>query len=637
MMATLKRVRSAIVRVLKADAIRTTPRGWTANLAIFRILYLGLGALPYAVKFLGWTEKILPGITPAMWHPMSFYRLLPISFLGNVEFDRLLAVANIVLIVLGIVGFWTRFSIGLAMLISLYGFGLMDDLGAVSHYHHTIWFMALLAAGPSARLLSIDALIVGMKSADKGSIEAAFDSSAALWTLRYTWLLMGALYVGPGISKLQSSLTDHWVNSTNLRNIMWREWLKGHWYHPHFGWLIRADTLPSWILAILGASAVAFELGFIFTVFFRRARPPLAFWGTAFHLGNLLVLKIWFSTLMAAYVALIDWTAIWRFFSRRAPEPFLVFYDDGCGRCRRTVALLRSLDLFDVLEPVAASLNDPRRRAYPQITDEMLARDLYVASKGRQSAGYDAYAWIARSVFALWPIAALMRFHPLSALGRKVYRRVADSRHCSLVVPNAKQPTAASRPAFNLIHGLGPLLFACQMGVSSLMLLYTYEAVFLPPNAHHVKTARRLVEVTGKRQPVWPFDLYPTFTPPISSVVQVWEGRWVTSTGREIPVSPVAYDRAFANPSLSWTLTSGDMLRAANPEQDQTRSLNFIRFLWQQEPAEIQRDIRAVNIYRAEYRLQAPSDGIPAALVAQTILYTFPRSSIDEPVQAKLR
>lgn len=626
-MAALTRMRSAIVCELRADRILTAPRGWTANLAIFRILYLSLGALPYAMKFFSWTQKILPGITPPMWAPMSFYRLLPVSLLGNVELDRFLAVADLVLIVLGILGFWTRLSIGFATLVSLYGFGLMEDLGAVSHFHHTVWFMALLAAGPSGSLLSIDALIQGMKTADKGNIEAPFKSSAALWTLRYTWLLMGALYVGSGVAKLRSSLTDHWISSANLRNIMWRKWLELNWYQPHFGWRIRADLLPVWILVILGASTVAFELGFIFAVFFRRARPFLAIWGMAFHLGNILVLKIWFTTLMAAYVSMLDWSAMWRFFSRRAREPLLVFYDDGCRRCRRTIAILRSLDVFDALEPVAASSNDSRPKAYPQITGEMLPRDLYVATAGRRAAGYDAYVWIAWSVLPLWPIAAMMRFPATSVLGRRVYRRIADPRHCSLPAPKVKQRASTHRAEFALVHGLGPLLFACQMGISSLMLVYSYS--LLPANVPHLRTARRLLNGIGKRRPVWPFDLYPTFTPPTKSAVEVWEARWVTSTGREIPVSPIAYDRMFANSALTWTLTSSEMLRKTDPDQDQTRSLNFTRLLWQREPPEIQRDIRAVDIYRADYTLQAPSDRIPAALVSRTILYTFPLSSID--------
>ena len=440
-MATLTRVRLAVIRALKADELLNDARGWGINLGISRIVILSFGVLPWALLFLHWTDTILPGISREMWFPISFYRLLPVDFLANIGFARCLAVADIVLIAFGIVGFWTRSSIGLATLISLYGFGLMQNLGKVDHNsYHLIWFMALLAAGPSGHFLSIDALGRAIRNADEGNIEKPLASPSALWTLRYTWLLMGALYLVTGIAKLQSTLTQHWVGSANFRNIMWAKWLQLNWYDPHFVKPIRVDLLPGWILAFLGASVVAFEIGFILLVFFRRLRPALGAWGLAFHVGNGLVLKIWFNTLMAGYVSLFDWTAMGRVLSRRR-DPLLVFYDEGCGLCRRMVAILRSFDLFDVLKPVAGISNDPVRGSYPQITDEMLAHDLCAAAEGRIAVGYDAYAWIAKRLFLLWPIAAIMHLPFVAALGRKIYRRVADSRHCTLPPLESKKPS----------------------------------------------------------------------------------------------------------------------------------------------------------------------------------------------------
>lgn len=626
-MAISNRIRAAIISALNADEILTSPRGWTANLAIFRIVFLSFVALRRALEFLSWTEKILPGFPRGMWVPVSFYQLLPIGLLGNAAVARVLAVADIVLIVFGIVGFCTRSSIGLATLISLYGFGLMENLGKVDHFQHVIWFMALLAAGPSGHFFSIDALRRAIKDAFQGNVELSFPSTAALWTLRYTWLMMGALYLGTGIAKLQSSLTNHWTGSVSLRNIIWTKWLELYWYDPHVGRLIRVDSLPAWVLAILAASVVAFEVGFIFAVFFRRVRPALGLWGLAFHVGNGFVLKIWFTTLMPVYVSLFDWTAMGRALSRRGRDPLLVFYNEGCGFCRRTVAILRSFDLFDAMKPVAGVSNDPVRGSYPQITDEMLASDLYAAAGGQIAAGYDAYVWIAKRLFLLWPIAAIMRFPPVAALGRKAYRRIADSRHCHLVAPEATQQ-AAIRPQFTLIHRLGPLLFACQLGITSFMLPYRLGYLYFPPNVSRFRTAFWLVNGIGKRQPVWPFDLYPTFTPATSSPVQVWEARWVTSSGREIRVSPNAYYGVFGNSGLTWKITSDEMLRVGDSEQDQARSLNLIRSLWQRELPDIQRNVTAVNIYRVEYKLQPPSDQFPAALVAQSILYTFSLAKI---------
>ena len=104
-MTTLTRVRLAVTRALKADEVLNDARGWTINLAILRIVILSFGALPWAVLFLHWTEKILPGISREMWVPVSFYRLLPVGFVGNVAVAGGLAAADIVLIALGIVGF----------------------------------------------------------------------------------------------------------------------------------------------------------------------------------------------------------------------------------------------------------------------------------------------------------------------------------------------------------------------------------------------------------------------------------------------------------------------------------------------------------------------------------------------------
>ncbi|HXW14236.1 MAG TPA: DCC1-like thiol-disulfide oxidoreductase family protein [Terriglobia bacterium] len=620
-MGLFNRIRSAAVRAFQADEVLASSRDWTVNLAIFRIVFLSCGALPSALTFLSWTKNILPGITPEMWAPVSFYRLLPIGLIGNLELAQLLAVADLVLIVLGIVGFWTRSSIGLATLISLYGFGLKQNLGKIDHIHDIIWFMALLAASPSGHFFSMDAIIRAVKNADGGNIEQPPPGSTALWTLRYTWLMIGALYLGTGIAKLQSSLVDHWAGSVNLRNIMWRKWLELCWYDPSFGTLLRADSLPSWILGMLGASVVVYEIGFIFVVLFRKVRPAWGLWGLAFHIGNGLVLKIWFTDLMPAYVTLFDWVAMVRFLSPRAHDPLLVLYDEGCELCRRTVAILKSIDLFDVLRPVGGLSNYPARSAYPQLTDEMLVRDLYAAADGRVAAGYDAYVWIARCLFPLWPISIFMRVPFVAALGRRVYRGIADSRACRLPTPQAKQRAAIHHPEFTLIYWLGPLLLACQLGVSSLMLFYNLGYANFGRRHHR---AFWLVNAIGRRQPVWPFDLFPTFTPATPSLVHVWEARWLASNGREIPVSPTAFQHVFASSGLSLIITNNKMLRKEDPAKDQARSLHLVRLLWQQEPQEIQKNIMAVNIYRVEYRLQSPENRLPGALVSRNILYTFP-------------
>jgi predicted DCC family thiol-disulfide oxidoreductase YuxK len=628
-MTIFARARDAILRGLKADEVLNDSRGWAINLAVFRIVFLYFCVLPRALRFLRWTVNILPGYSRVMWVPVSFYRLLPLGLLANARIAHWLAIANVVLIVLGIVGFWTRSSIGLSALISLYGFGLMENFGKVDHFHHLIWFLALLAAGPSGHFLSIDSLSGAVKSADRGAVELAPPPFAALWTLRYTWLMMGALYLGTGIAKLQSSLANQWAGSTNLRNIIWRDWLELYWFDPHPTTWVRADLLPGWILAILGASVVALEIGFIFAVLFRKVRPALGLWHVAFHLGNDLVLQIWF-TLIPASVCLFDWTAMGRILWHRGRDPLQVFYDAQCGFCRRTVAILRVFDVFDVLRPIASPPEAPSRSSYLQITDEMLARDLYAAAGGRIARGFDAYAWIAKRVFLLWPVAVIMRLPLVAALGRRIYRRAADSRHCTLAPLESKEPAASRRPELALVHRLGLVMLACQLGISGFMLLYNLRDVYLPANVPRLRGARWLVNGIGKRQPEWPFDLYPTYTPATAPDVYTWEARWVTSDGQEIQVSPNAYFKAFGNPGLSWSVVTGLYWDPDSVEVHE-RSLNLVRLLWSDELPGIRKTVTAVDVYRAEYKLEAPSDRFPAAVIQRSMLYTFPMALLLEP------
>jgi len=598
-MAMRIRIPSAISTAFRADETLTSATGWSLNLAIFRIVFLVFGAMPLALDFLSWAHTILPGVAPGMWVPISFYRLLPINFLGNVVLGRVLAETDIVLIVFGIVGYQTRLSIALATLISSYGFGLPGNLGHMDHQHHVIWFMALLAAGPSGRRLSLDSLILAKRNAGRGQIDSSSGSVAALWTLRYTWLLMGLLYLGPGIAKLQSSLTDGWANPENLRMIMWKRWLQLYWYGPHSVRLVRADLLPAWILAVLGAGVIAFEIGFIFAVLSRKLRPCLALWGIAFHVSNTFVFRIWFGTLVAAYVALIDWAALWRFVSQHA-RPLLLLYDKGFGHCRRMIAFVTTFELFGPLEPATVFSSQPVRKRGPEVRDEMLNRGLYSASAGRHAAGYAADAWTAKKLAPFWRITA---------------------------IPDAMQQAAKCRSGLVLVHALGVLLFACELGITSLMFSYDVERPLLAKLPHH-RIVLGLIERLGERKPVWPFDLYPTFTPAVPPMVQVWEARWVLPSGREVRVSPRAYNNLFGSWNVTWNVTTLEMLRPARADQDEERSLKLAHLLWEHEEPSVKRRAMAVNIYRSDYKLQAPAGQFPAELAAQNRLYAFPLSPI---------
>jgi predicted DCC family thiol-disulfide oxidoreductase YuxK len=624
---TITTIHDAVRRAFGSDEIQNGARGWTVNLAIFRIIFLSFAVLPSALWMFDWTERILPGLRSGLWVPISFYRLLPLGLLSNVAFARALALTNVLLVVLGLIGFCTRTAIGLATLLSLYLFGLTENQGMVTHYHHLVWFMALLAAGPSGQFLSVDAIRQSTRDADRGIVERSFPPLAALWTLRYVWVLMGLLYLGPGLAKAENAVTAGWANAANLQNILWRKWFELSLYEPKFVMPIRVDQLPTSLLSLAGIGVIVFEIGFVLVVLFRRLRPVVALCGLAFHVGNGLFLSIYFATLLPAYVCLFDWTAIGRRLWRRNRGPLLVLYDTSSRLCRRTVSILRSIDMFDTLELVPGLSDDPRRQDYPEIDGAMLAHDLYVVDGERTAAGYDAYVRIANRTGILWPVAILMWFPPVAALGRRIYQHTADSRHPPLeAVILRQEPTRT--PALASAHWTGRILVTCQLVISLTMFLYSLREVYLPPTARFLAPVRWLVNGIGWRAPTWPFDLYPTFTPVTPPEVDIWEARWVTADKHELRVSPQAYSDLYENSNLTWNVLT-NAGHDPNPERHQKRSLDLVRALWRTESQDVRESVVAVKIYRARYRLE-PSEHGPGTLLRESLIQTFPVEVVSE-------
>src|SRR6202022_4806069 len=96
-------------------------------------------------------------------------------FLAHIPINESVAwftsVALVIACLACIVGLFTRTSIIVSLLLSLYVLGLPQLFGKMNHYHHLIWFMAILAVSPCADVLSVDAIFKSWKRADQGSTE----------------------------------------------------------------------------------------------------------------------------------------------------------------------------------------------------------------------------------------------------------------------------------------------------------------------------------------------------------------------------------------------------------------------------------------------------------------------------------
>lgn len=106
-------------------------------------------------------------------------------------------------------------------------------------------------------------------------------------------LLIGLIYFGPGLAKLQSAGLA-WGWSDNLTNLMYiGAWEKGH----AVPWLVEYPLAGR----VLGVGVLLFELLFLPLLLVRKLRPWLVAAGLLFHVGAAVLLGIRFISLMLMY------------------------------------------------------------------------------------------------------------------------------------------------------------------------------------------------------------------------------------------------------------------------------------------------------------------------------------------------
>ena len=404
------------------------------NLALFRIgfyaalissvdldLARSFAALPESLKMapigLGALTSLLP-VSPTI-----------VSIVGTV----LIAAC-----VLALVGLFTRFSSIVALAALLYVAAIPNLYGKVNHEHHLIWFAALLCVSRCSDMLSIDAAIRSWRRADTGDTAPPGPSSVYTMPLAFVFLLFGVLYFFPGVWKFVARGPE-WFVSDNLQLLLYHRWIETG---------IPALRLDQHVLFYggMGLATVVIEAGFIYTMLFPRVRPIAALGGFSFHFGVGALMGIWFTSLMKLYFVFFNWGAIlprigrWMFASEVS-----VLYDGSCKLCRRTISSLRRFDVLDRVCYIDALNGDALNAAgYGNLDEAALMRDMHlVTTDGRVYKGYAAYQLLAARIPILWPLWPLMYVWPVTTIGRRIYRRVADSRMCTI----KSAPTGAAGPA----------------------------------------------------------------------------------------------------------------------------------------------------------------------------------------------
>lgn len=444
------------------------------NLAVVRVVVFSALLLQenYA-RILRFTQlpKVLQ-LTPVGWAPMV--KVFPVHQHVVAVLYWVFAAACIA----AIVGIFTRFSCLLTAVLAIYVLGVPQLYGKVNHYHHLIWFALILGFSQCGHALSIDSLFAAVKRADEGEIDGPVASPAYGLPLRFMMAALALVYFFPGTWKLARGGWD-WIFSDNLRIQMYQKWAEFGDWTP---WL-RIDHFPRFIM-VLALLAVCFEVSFGFLILWPRLRPLAALAGLAFHNGIGIMMRIPFLSLQFMYVIFVDWKGLFVAIGKKMfPQVLPVIYDDSCKLCRRTVAILQSLNWGERVRFVGSSDHDSlvALGAEDVCRQGVLPLFTALASEGRVY-GYRAYVRLVPRLPLLSFLTPFLLLAPVRALGETVYARVADSRTCSLVpmkVQTASRQTVAPSTA---------------LWCAGLSLL----AINILCGSFHIVRA-------------WPFACYPTF------------------------------------------------------------------------------------------------------------------------------
>lgn len=395
------------------------------NLAVFRIVFFWSLFNSVNAAEIIWFSQLPPELkfppTGLGW----LLSYLPINQTLAGIFTTLLRVFSLT----AMAGLFTRTSAVLTVILGVYALGIPQFFGKVNHYHHLLWFAAILAASRCGDVFSCDAVWKAWRRADRGIIEPPAASQAYALPLRFVWLLIGVIYFFPGFWKVCLSGFD-WAFSENFKFQLYNKWSELDGWMPFF----RLDQYP-FLYKLSALGAIIFELSFIFLIFLPKLRLLAAFGGILFHSTINTFMRInSFWTLQVSYAAFFDWHAIFLRIGRwlYQKEMYLI-YDGNCKLCRRTIASLRVFDVFGRVT-YANALNDVALTNYrlDWLDSDAIMADMHVVVQKQAWKGFSAYRVLATRIPVLWPILPLLYVWPIPRIGRQIYRRVADSRTCSI-------------------------------------------------------------------------------------------------------------------------------------------------------------------------------------------------------------
>jgi predicted DCC family thiol-disulfide oxidoreductase YuxK len=194
-----------------------------------------------------------------------------------------------------------------------------------------------------------------------------------------------------------------------------------------------------WACAALATATVTIELSFWLSVFSARLRALLVPSAMLMHIGIRALMGPTFGPYLLCAVFWVPWdrvgarVATWR----RSSPRYVVGYDGSCGLCRRTISVIRALDVFGRVSSVDVSTDWHAVAArFPGANQDACLETMHIfRADGSAATGFDGYRWLARALPLAWPILPFLYVPGVPQIGRRIYAVVAARRDPACLLP----------------------------------------------------------------------------------------------------------------------------------------------------------------------------------------------------------
>ncbi len=273
-----------------------------SNLGLCRIIFYGAMVMVY----LGIDSGLWATVPQVFWMPITVFDALSLPLLPA-DTLRWLDRIWILSLALSCVGFLTRGSAAVALVLGAYLLGLPHNFGKTHHSDAILLLiLVIMVVSRCGDAWSLDRLIQRHRwSPERRGEPSARPSGEYTWPVRLVWALIAVVFFSAGVSKLRQSGLD-WIFSSNLRFQL----LRHQYSHVGMGGLAPLLAQHLALTKLMAAGSVALELSAPLAVFSRRLRLLIVPGLLLLQAGIWALMGVAFTQYLAAYIFWVPWDRV---------------------------------------------------------------------------------------------------------------------------------------------------------------------------------------------------------------------------------------------------------------------------------------------------------------------------------------